>query len=155
MESFPLLERLGREVVILIRIPLEHFGGPIDAHAVAEGAHDGFRVVEEVISVDEEDLVRGFDVTVCVSVGSAISMSVGSAIDMAVDSFFLGAGNVRTNVTCGAAVVEETAELLVAGLIRAELVKPGHVLEWWDTAAVVRRDAVSGVADQEGVVELL
>jgi hypothetical protein len=52
VKAIPLLERLG---LLLSRgAPVEHLGAKVDAHALAEGADDGLRPIEQVVCVDDQ-----------------------------------------------------------------------------------------------------
>lgn len=51
-------------------------------------------------------------------------------------------------------VVEDPTELIIPGLLWHEVIKPGDMVQGWDGAAEVARDAVPRVADQESKMKL-
>lgn len=60
----------------------------------------------------------------------------------------------RTHDVDLAEVVENTANLIVAGLGWAKVVKARDLVQRWDGASVVGRNTVVGIADEEGEMEL-
>ena len=136
MESPPFLKLVLGELVVFGCVPLEHGWLELDTDAGAEFAHDALWIVEEVVGVDDADLVA------CVSIGVPVSVGRLSGDGGPDDAFVLQ-------------VVENAALFVVTGLFWHEVVEAGDVVERWDGAAPVAGNAVDGVADQKGKVELL
>ena len=146
MEALPLGKRLARAVLILLGIPIQHGLVKLQTHAAAVRRYDALRVVEKVVRVDDADV----DLAVLTSIIATVVASV------AVRSSFGGASpsDARPDLPDGAQVVEEAAQLRVAGLGGHEGVEAGHAVERRDGAAEVGRHAGARVADQEREVEL-
>jgi hypothetical protein len=131
VEASPLLEcLLGMSVVFLV-VPVQHAGRVLDANAVAELLKNGRRVVQKIISVDDTD------------VHSSILL-------LAVLTCKLG-----TNLAARTEVVEQATLLIVSSLGRHEVVETSDCVERGDRASPVARNAVLGVTDEEGEMELV
>ena len=134
VEAVPLLERVLGLLVLLLGIPVQHAHVELDADRGAIVSEHALWVVEEVISVKDADL-------------DAVGRSDGAVVGLAAD---LGADDAGVF-----AVVEEAAELVVAGLFGHELVEAGLLDERRHAAPVIAGNGVARVADKEGEVELL
>lgn len=139
MPTIPFSKRLLGKLLILIIIPIQHIRRERHVDGLAEFPQDPFRIIEQVVSVDDTDFhTGGF-----LAVGAGAGFRVRTVADF---------GPRETSVF---AVVEEFLQLVVAGFAGVELVEPGAFDEGWDAAAVVAGDGPVGVADEEGEVEAL
>lgn len=136
MEAIPLCKRVGR-MRLRGLVPREHVVAVVDTDALAKRANHLGRRVEQVVGVEDDD------------VSSAVLVQRGLPLLGSVTP-----SNSRADEPLCAQIVEEGAQLHVAGLVGAEVVEAGLGGERRDRTAVVRRDAVAGVADEEGEVEL-
>lgn len=134
VEAVPLLKGVLGLLVLLLGVPIQHALVELDADRGAVVPEHALGVVEQVVSVHDADL-------------DAVGRGHGAVVFLAAD---LGADDAGV-----LAVVEEAAELVVAGLLGHELVEAGLLHKRGNTAAVVAGDGVARVADQEGEVELL
>lgn len=134
VEAVPLLEGVLGRLVLLLGVPVQHALVELDADRGAVVPEHALGVVEKVVGVHDADL-------------DAVGLGHGAVVFLAADLGTDDAGVL--------AVVEETAELVVAGLLGHELVEAGLLDKRRHTAAVVAGDGVARVADQEGEVELL
>lgn len=135
VEALPLFKCILRVVVVLLVIPVEHLWRVLDSDTLAEGLDYSGRVVEEIVSIDDADL--------------------SGSLRVSVDTVRLLAGNLGSDLSVFTKVVEDTALLVIPGFRGHEVVETSHLIKRWNGAAVVAGDAVLGVTDQEGEVELL
>lgn len=155
VKTLPFLERVFCLLVVRFRVPFQHAGIVVETDGLAVCSDDTGWVGEEVVGVDDADvnfLIFGM--------ANAIGQvgAVGSVNAIVHGSIVLGVGlpgDIRPNLANTTEVIEDTTHLIVAGFGRQKIVETGDFIEWRDRAAVIRRDAGSWVADQEGEVELL
>jgi hypothetical protein len=133
VESVPLLELLSRKGVSFFRIPVEHILTEIQVDRLAVLSQDAFGVVEQIISVDDANF-------------RLARFGLDTAVIAASDSW--------TNETGVLAVVEETAELLIASLAGHERVEASALHERWNAATIIAGNRISRMTDQEGEMEL-
>jgi len=131
VEASPLLECLLCIGVVFIVVPVQHAGGVFDANALAELLKDGRGVVQKIISVNDTDVYS-------------------SALLLAVLTCKLGA-----DLTTRTEVVEQATLLIVSSLGRHEVVETSDCVERGDGASPVAGNAVLGVTDEEGEMELV
>lgn len=134
VEAVPLLERVLGLLVLLLGVPVQHAHVELDADGGAVVPEHALWVVEEVVGVKDANLD---------AVGRCDGAIVGLAADLGADD---------TGVF---AVVEEAAELIVAGLLGHELVEAGLLDKRRHATPVIAGNGVARVADKEGEVELL
>lgn len=134
VEAVPLLKGVLGLLMLLLGVPVQHAHVELDADRGAVVPEHALGVVKQVVGVHDADL-------------DAVGLGHGAVVFLAAD---LGADNAGV-----LAVVEETAELVVAGLLGHELVEAGLLDKRRHTAAVVAGDGVARVADEESEVELL
>jgi len=134
VEAVPLLEGVLGLLVLLLGVPVQHAHVELDADRGAIVPEHALGVVEQVVGVHDADL-------------DAVRLGHGAVVFLAAD---LG-----TNDAGVLAVVEETTELIVAGLFGHELVETSLLYKRWHAAAVIAWNGVARVTDQEGEVELL
>lgn len=130
VETLPLLKRHLGPGLVLLGIPHQHLGLPLDTRALAVRLDHARRVIEEIVGIDNADLYA-LRVPIHFAIGFGFSSKLGADLAYA------------------AQVVEQNAELFVSSLVGTEVVETGHLVERGDRAAVVARDAVLGMADQE------
>lgn len=143
VEPLPLLKRLLGDLVVFVIVPFQHLRLVLNARGLAEGLDNARGIVKEVISIDDADLCGGVCAIGIVGPVRAVRVAIGKL-----------SSEFRTNLSVVAEVVEQTAELIIASFVRAEVVEPRHLIERWDGAAVVARDAVPRVANEKGEVEV-
>lgn len=131
VEASPLLKCLLGVGVIFVVVPVQHAGGVLDANALAKLLKNGRRVVQKIISVNDTDVYS-------------------STLLLAVLTCKLG-----TNLATRTEVVEQATLLIVSSLGRHEVVKTSDCIERGDSASPVAGNAVLGVTDEEGEVELV
>lgn len=143
MEPIPLLERLPRELVILIAVPVQHFPAEIDPDGLAVFPQDALGIIEQIVRVDDADLDRA-----AVRRGARV-------VDGRPTGGVVAAAHLRPDETCVFAVVKDAAQLVVAGLARHIRLEARLLDNGRDAAAVIARGGVLRVPDQEREVELL
>lgn len=131
MEAFPLLECLLGLGVVLFVVPVQHAGRVFNTDALAELLEDCRWIVQEIISVDDTDVCN-------------------STLLLAVLACKLG-----TDLATRTEVVEQAALLVVSSLRRHEVVEAGYGVERRNSASPVAGNAVLGVTDEEGEMELV
>lgn len=146
VESIPLRKSLLGGVVISLVIPVEHIAREWFADAFAEFFDNGVWSVEKIISVNEADVDFFAD---------SVSMTVGSIRSIRSISLCVLTSNFWSNLSNTAEVIEQSAELGVSSFLRIKVVESCDFVQRRDRAPVIRWDARSWVADQEGEVELL
>lgn len=134
VEAVPLLEGVLGVLVLLLRVPVQHAHVELHADGRAVLSEDALGVVEEIVGVDDADL-------------DAAGLRHGAVV--------LAAADLRANDAGVLAVVEDAAELVVASLLRHELVEARLLDKRGHAAAVIAGNRVARVADKEGEVELL
>lgn len=134
VEAVPLGELRLSKLVRLVRVPLEHVEGEGVSDAVAVVAHDGFRVVEQVVGVNNAYLY---------------APGWGRRVVFALTA------DLWANETRVFAVVEETTQLDVPSLAGHEAVKLGSVDKRRDATPVIAWNGIARVANEEGEVESL
>lgn len=139
VEAVPLLKRLGSVLLVLVIAPLEHLGGVVDADLLAVHLEDGLGVLQQVVGVDDGD--GGAPGPVAVD-----AIAVRGLVESFVDGGLV-AGLARADDVLGQEVVEQAAQLVVAGLGGHEVVEARDGVQGRDGAAVVGRDGAAGVAD--------
>lgn len=146
MEAWPLFESGLRGGLCFLGIPSEHFRSILDSDAVAKALDNTSRVIEKVVSINDADF------------NTSMGSSVGPVCLIDPVSFsILDAGIVRiawSNEPDVTDIIEETVKFIVSSLRNIEVVPPSKLVEGWNSAAIVRRDAVVGVPDQERKMEL-
>ena len=176
MEALPFLECGFGARVVVGRVPLQHGVGVVETDAATVGGDDAGWVVEEVVGVDDANFdlvvvvlrVGGGTVDAVSAVGPVDAVDAVAAVDstiviviivvhISVAAVAIGVlpGDVGPDLADTAEIVEDAADFVVAGFGRHEVVKSRNFVERGDRATIVRRNAGSRVADQEGEVELL
>jgi hypothetical protein len=136
VESPPLLKRLLGSCLVFFRVPVQHPRVVLEAGCLAESFNHGRRVVKQVISINDADLNA-----MAVAVG-AVGLAIGFGL----------ASELRADLSLVSQVVEQAAKLVVASLIRPEVVETRHLVQRRYRAAVVAGNAVFRMTDQEGEV---
>lgn len=134
VEAVPLLESVLGVLVLFLRVPVEHRHVELDPDGRAVLPEHTFRVVEQVVGVQDAD----FD-----AAWLRDRAVVGLAADLGSDN----AGLLE--------VVEGATQLVVTGFFRHEVVEAGLLDERRHAAAVIAGNGVARVADKEREVELL
>jgi hypothetical protein len=129
MKAPPLLKGVPSSLVILLGIPDQHLRTVVNSHLLAVCGDDAFWIVQQVIGIDDGN----------------------THIILFTDTF---AGEDGTNVLVFTQEIEHPAEFVVAGFGGHEVVETGDFVEGWDSAAPVGWNAVTGMADEEGEMEL-
>jgi len=109
--------------MVLFGVPVQHRRAVIDADFLAVRFDDAFRVIQQVIRIDDGDA------------------------DLAVFQSAVLARESRADLLLGAQEVEDAAQLVVAGFRGHEVVEAGDLVERRDGAPPVRGDAVARVPD--------
>ena len=137
VEAIPLLKSLASEAMVLLIVPVEHLLVELQADALTVLAQNTFRVIQEVIGVDDAN----FNPAVF-------------AVGIAVDGVFATA-HFRTNEARILAIVEKLPQLVVSGLAGHERVEASPLHQRWNAAAVVARHRKLWMANQEGEMKPL
>ena len=124
--------------MVLLIVPLQHLLLELNADTLAVLPQDTFRVIQQVIGVDDADL----DFAV-LAIRNTILLGVTLAANL---------GSDEASVL---AVVEESTQLDVSSLARHERVEAGPLHQRRDAAAVIAWNSELRVADQKGEVEAL
>ena len=139
VKALPLLENDLGPLLKLVVIPVQHIRVKIHSNALAVGAKDTLRVVQQIISIDQTDLRRIFlaggdrSTFVCIWQTRLFILN---------ESSFSG-------------VIEKSSKLVISRLIWIIIMEPSHLLERWDGTAVERRNTGVRVADEECKVKLI
>jgi hypothetical protein len=134
VETLPLFKRFLGNCLVFLSLPGEHLRLPLDACSLAKRLDHVGRVVQQVIGVNDTDL-------------NASAVSIRGVVGFIFLVCKLGA-----DLAFAAQVVEKAAELFIASLVRTEVVETSHLVQRWDSAAVVAGNAVLRMADKEGEV---
>lgn len=131
MEALPLLKCIFGALVIIFGIPVQHIWGEVDTNFLAVGGDNAFRIVQEIVCIDDSDA------------------------DFAIFQVSVVASESWANLLVLDQEVEDSAKLVIAGLGGHEIVEAGDRVQGWNGASEVGWDAVTGVTNEESEVELL
>lgn len=159
MEAPPLLKRRLRARVLGRRVPFQHAVAVVEPDGATVRGEHGAGVVEQVVGVDDADVDFLTPIIILIACSGSRSGG-GDAIGVvpvdddalvvmrnAIAALRRAARDLGPDLVDGAQVVEDTAQLVVAGFGRHEVVEAGDGVEGRDRAAVVGRDAGARVAD--------
>lgn len=118
----------------------------IDPNDVTICLNDTSRIIKKIVGIHDANI------DLCVF-GIAVTVPIRTSIvPVGIITKFRMTSNTRPYLAVGTKVVEHTAELVVAGFGGHEVVEPGDFVKWRDGASVIRRNARTRVANQEGEV---
>lgn len=137
MEPTPLLKAMARKVIILLRIPRQQRRIIRDINALAERLNRRRRCIQHIIRIDDADLMDGL-------LGSAVLN-----LDVRTGRY------PRSYESLANEVVKVSPQFVISSLAGVIVMEPGHLVQGWDRAAVVRGHTEVRVADEEGEVESL
>lgn len=144
MEPAPFLETVCGVPIIVLGIPAEHTGIVLDPDAIAERLHHGPRFLQHLVRVDNADIDPGVVRRALPALAGGDGLE--DAVDF-IDDLVPARGQVRPDQARVAQVLERAPDFVVAGLGGVVVVEARDVVERWDCAPVVGRDAVVRVAD--------
>jgi hypothetical protein len=133
VETLPLLELPLSKGLVLFCIPYEHFWLVVDTGGLAYSLDHARRVVEQLISVHNADL-------------DALRVAVGTVGLAGL------ASRLRADDSLLAEVIEQLTQLRVSRLVLSEVIPTCQLIQGRECAAVVARNAVLGVSDEENKV---
>lgn len=136
MEALPFLKGNLGVPLILLRVPTEHLFVVLNSHALTISGNDTGRVIKQIICIDKADVYFA-------------GITLGASVDVVA----LGC-NLRAHLTNMMQVVKDASKLVISGLGRHEIVEPRYFIEWWNSATIVRGNAVAWMADEKGEMEL-
>lgn len=136
MEALPLLKKNLGVLLILLRVPIEHLFAVLDPYTLTISGNDTGRIIKQIICIDKADVYFA-----------------GIALGAWVDVDALGC-NLRAHLTNMMQIVKDASKLVISGLGRHEVVESRYFIEWWNSAAIVRGNAVAWMADEKREMEL-
>lgn len=141
VEASPLLECGLGLLVILLGVPGQQFRRVFHTNALAKALDDGTRVVKQVVSVNNANVD-------CSLISLVLPIGVAGTVGRL-------SGDLGTNLTNVAQVIEYSALLVVTCLLGHEVVETSDIVKRGHCASEVTWNAVLRVSDQEGKVKLL
>lgn len=129
MESTPLLKRIPSNGMFRLGIPRQHLRSVRQTSTVTESLDGLRRLVEHIIRIDDTHL----DASRRLSIRRGVQLRARC--------------NPRPDQSCLAQIIKVPTQLVVPGLQWVVVVEPGHLVQRWDRASQVRRNAVVRVAD--------
>ena len=136
MEALPFLKGNLGVFLILLRVPTEHLFVVLHSHTLTISRNDTGRVIKQIICIDKANVYFA-----------------GITLGVSVDVDALGC-NLRAHLTNMLQIVKDASKLVIAGLGRHEVVEPRYLIEWWNSATIVRGNAVAWMANEKGEMEL-
>lgn len=115
--------------MFLLRIPRQHLRSVLQTSTITESLDGLRRLVEHIIRIDDTHL----DASRRLSTGRGVQLRARC--------------NPGPDQSSLAQIIKVPTQLVVPGLQRVVVVEPGHLVQRWDRAPQVRRNAVVRVAD--------
>ena len=137
METSPLLKRLARDRMILLRIPNQHIRRIRHTSSTTERLDSRRRRIKHIIRINDTDLIDSVEIRLGPRRRRQIRTS----------------SYTRTDQTLSPKIIEVSTQLIVAGLLGIEVRESRQLVQWGNRAPIVRGDTVVGVTDQECPVE--
>lgn len=146
VEPLPFLKGSSRKCVVLLSVPAQQIRVVRNTDAFAIPLDHLSRVIEHLVCIYDANLNAALFRMVAIHTiaGCRMSCSVGDPARC---------GHTRPHDVDLAEVVKNTADLIVAGFRWRKVVKAGDIVQRWDGASVVGRDAIVGIADEKGEME--
>ena len=147
MEAWPFLKRLLGTCLVFFVVPVKHLGLVFEVHALAEPLEDVFRIIEEVICIDDANLDSFL-------LGLGGIVAIRCAVRLLCAGIAVGAVCMTwPNLARTSQIIEHSANLVIPSFDWIEIIEARKLVEGRDGAAVVGWDARVWVADQESKVE--
>lgn len=135
--------------MVLVGVPVQHRRVIIHAYAPAERLDGRRRLLHHLVCIDDADF-RARLVALADTGDDGFEATVALAADAAV---IVVCGDVRPDQPDAAQEVERATHLVVPGLGRIIVLKPGHLVQRRDGTTIVRGHAEMWVPDEEGKME--